>query len=77
MKAMKTVLTDAQLESLRKLNACLLANAIETFHQRLRNEGFASRNVRCLFPYLPPHGRLRRHHQGSRFGSSVGGPHLS
>jgi regulator of RNase E activity RraA len=50
---MKTVLTDGQLEALRKLNACLLANAIETFHQRLRNEGFVIGGVHCLFPSLP------------------------
>ena len=54
MKEHKTVLTDEQLEALRKLNACLLANAIETFRARLRNEGFADGSVRCLFPRLPP-----------------------
>ncbi len=51
---MKTVLTEDQLEALRKLNACLLANAIETFHKRLRNEGFVTGEVHCLFPSLPP-----------------------
>jgi len=51
---MTTVLTDEQLEGLRKLNACLLANAIETFHQRLRNEGFMIGGPHCLFPQLPP-----------------------
>ena len=47
-------LTLEQLESLRRLDACLLANAIETFHERLRNEGFMGHNVRCLFPQLQP-----------------------
>ena len=47
-------LTDAQLEALRRLDACTLANAIETFHQRLRNEGFVDHSVRSLFPELPP-----------------------
>jgi 4-hydroxy-4-methyl-2-oxoglutarate aldolase len=42
------------LEALRHLDACTLANAIETFHQRLRNEGFADQSIRCLFPHLPP-----------------------
>ena len=47
-------LTFEQLESLRRLDACTLANAIETFHERLRNEGFMGHNVRCLFPQLQP-----------------------
>jgi|SRR6185437_3326701 len=47
-------LTFEQLESLRRLDACLLANAIETFHERLRNEGFMGHKVRCLFPQLQP-----------------------
>ena len=54
MKPMKTALTEEQLESLRHLDACLLANAIETFHQRLRNEGFVAGGIHCLFPSLPP-----------------------
>jgi hypothetical protein len=40
---MSSPLTQEQLESLRRLDACTLANAIETFHQRLRNEGFVDR----------------------------------
>ncbi len=51
---MKTVLTPGQLDSLRRLDACTLANAIETFHERLRNEGFADNSVHCLFPHLKP-----------------------
>jgi len=47
-------LTFEQMESLRRLDACTLANAIETFHERLRNEGFMGHNVRCLFPQLQP-----------------------
>ncbi len=41
-------------ESLRRLDASLLANAIETFRERLRNEGFTDGSVRCLFPRLSP-----------------------
>jgi len=48
-----TPLTDEQIEALRRLDACTLANAIETFHQRLRNEGFVDHTVRSLFPDLP------------------------
>lgn len=51
---MDTPLTPEQLESLRKLDACTLANAIETFRRRLRNEGFTDTSVECLFPKLPP-----------------------
>jgi hypothetical protein len=47
-------LTDEQLEALRRLDACTLANAIETFRGRLRNEGFVDHTVRCLFPHLQP-----------------------
>ena len=51
---MDTPLTPEQLEALRKLDACTLANAIETFHGRLRNEGFTDTSLSCLFPKLPP-----------------------
>jgi regulator of RNase E activity RraA len=51
---MNTGLTPEQLEILRRLDACTLANAIETFQRRLRNEGFVNDSVRCLFPSLPP-----------------------
>lgn len=51
---MNTLLTSEQLEILRRLDACTLANAIETFRVRLRNEGFIDSSVRCLFPRLAP-----------------------
>jgi 4-hydroxy-4-methyl-2-oxoglutarate aldolase len=51
---MKTPLMPEQLESLRRLDACTLANAIETFQVRLRNEGFVDHTIRCLFPHLKP-----------------------
>ncbi len=51
---MNATLTREQLETLRRLDACTLANAIETFHERLRNEGFTDGTVRCLFPRLQP-----------------------
>ena len=38
---MNTPLTPEQLEALRRLDACTLANAIETFHERLRDEAEA------------------------------------
>jgi regulator of RNase E activity RraA len=51
---MNAMLTPGQLEILRRLDACTLANAIETFHARLRNEGFTDNSVHCQFPQLPP-----------------------
>ena len=51
---MNGILTAEQMLILRRLDACTLADAIETFHERLRNEGFADNSIRCLFPSLPP-----------------------
>lgn len=51
---MKAPLDDGVLQALRRLDACSLANAIETFQERLRNEGFVDHTVRSLFPELPP-----------------------
>lgn len=48
------MLTPEQFEILGRLDACTLANAIETFGARLRNEGFADNSVRCQFPERPP-----------------------
>jgi 4-hydroxy-4-methyl-2-oxoglutarate aldolase len=45
---------DELLHQLRRLDACTLANAIETFDSRLRNEGFVDHTVRSLFPELAP-----------------------
>jgi 4-hydroxy-4-methyl-2-oxoglutarate aldolase len=51
---MNTLLSPEELEALRRLDACTLANAIETVHERLRNEGFIDHTVHCLFPRLQP-----------------------
>ena len=51
---MTHVLGDAVLQALRSLDASTLANAIETFNERLRNEGFIDHTVRSLCPELPP-----------------------
>src|ERR1017187_4524901 len=42
------------LDNLSHLDACILADAIESFHARLRNEGFVDHTVRCLSPQLSP-----------------------
>ncbi len=51
---MTSPLAPGQIESLRRLDACTLANVIESFQSRLRNEGFADGSVRSVFPHLPP-----------------------
>jgi regulator of RNase E activity RraA len=51
---MNTTLTSEHLEALRRIDSCTLANAIETFHKRLRNEGFIDNSISCLFPKFPP-----------------------
>ena len=51
---MKAPLSSEQLEAIRRLDACTLANAIESFQRRLRNEGFADHSIHCLFPRLRP-----------------------
>ncbi len=40
------------VDALRRYDSPTLANAIETFEVRPRDEGFASMEVRCLFPEL-------------------------
>jgi 4-hydroxy-4-methyl-2-oxoglutarate aldolase len=43
-----------QQDALRRLDTCSVANAIDTFYLRLRNEGFTDSSIRCLFPSLAP-----------------------
>lgn len=38
------------LKALQALDTCTVANAIETFEVRLRNEGYADASIRCLTP---------------------------
>ena len=42
------------LEALRALDTCDVANAIESFDVRLRNEGYTDPNLHCRLPHLPP-----------------------
>jgi 4-hydroxy-4-methyl-2-oxoglutarate aldolase len=43
-----------QIGALRGLDTCAVADAIEQFDLRLRNEGFADAHIRCMFERLPP-----------------------
>lgn len=47
-----TPLSSTELHALRLLDSCVVANAIETFGERLRNEGFADHSIHCAFPQL-------------------------
>lgn len=51
---MKPTLSSEQLAALGQIDASTLANAIEKFHVRLRNEGFVDNSVHCLLPHLKP-----------------------
>lgn len=47
-------LAAGQVEVLRAIDTCTLANAIEMTGVRLRNEGYTDATVRCMFPEMPP-----------------------
>ena len=48
------VLTEEELDALRQLDTCMVANAVETFNLRLRNTGFTHGEIHCMFPDAPP-----------------------
>lgn len=45
---MKPYLSAETLQALQALDTCTVANAIETFDVRLRNEGYADSSIRCM-----------------------------
>jgi len=47
-------LAPAQLDQLRQLDSCTVANAVETFDVRLRNKGFTDSSIHCIFEDFPP-----------------------
>jgi regulator of RNase E activity RraA len=49
-----TWLTDEELDDLRQIDTCMVANAVETFNVRLRNTGFTDASIRCMFEDAPP-----------------------
>ena len=49
----KSHLEPLVLEKLQSLDTCSVANAIESFHVRLRNSGFTDSAIHCIFPELP------------------------
>ena len=47
------VLNDDEFRSLKAIDSCSVANAIERFHIQLRNEGYTEDGLTCRFPELP------------------------
>jgi len=43
-----------EIEAIRRWSTCAVANAIELFNVRPRNEGFMLSEIKCLFPDLGP-----------------------
>jgi 4-hydroxy-4-methyl-2-oxoglutarate aldolase len=52
--AVRSLLTEADLDALRQFDTCMISNAIETFDARLRNTGFADSGICCIFKDDPP-----------------------
>lgn len=52
--ATESLLTEEELDALRRFDSCMISNAIETFDARLRNTGFADASIRCIFKDAPP-----------------------
>jgi len=46
-------ISKATFDALKSLSTCTVANAIESFGARLRNEGYTNSALRCRFPKLP------------------------
>lgn len=51
---MSFALTPEQLDALKRCDTCSVANAIETFQVRLRNEGFTNGSLRCVARHAEP-----------------------
>lgn len=50
----KPAIPEAALKALAAFDTCAVANAIESFDVRLRNEGYTSDGLKCHAPDLPP-----------------------
>lgn len=51
---LESLVREDVLTSLRRLDTCVVSNAIETFEVRLRNTGFTDASIRCIFEDFPP-----------------------
>lgn len=51
---MNKILNDEQIEALRKFDSPTTINAVEKLCSRPPTEGYASRELRCIYPEIPP-----------------------
>ena len=51
---MRKILSQFELDALKKFDAPTISNAIESFKVRPQSEGFMSSQVKCMFPDMPP-----------------------
>ena len=51
---MAVKLTHDQLDALKRIDSPTIANAVETFEQRLRVDGYVGMDIKCIFGNLPP-----------------------
>lgn len=51
---MDAILNAEELKLLRGVTTCQVADAIDSFNVRLRNQGYMGPSVSCIFPKLPP-----------------------
>jgi len=52
--SIQSVLNEEEFRELAALDSCSVANAIERFQHRLRNEGYTEGGLTCRFPQMPP-----------------------
>lgn len=52
--SLQRVLNEDEFRSLKALDSCAVANAIERFHIQLRNEGHTVDELTCRFPEMQP-----------------------
>ena len=50
--AVAPLLTEGELDALRQIDTCMVANAVETFNVRLRNTGFRTPAFGACFRML-------------------------
>jgi 4-hydroxy-4-methyl-2-oxoglutarate aldolase len=48
------LLTEEELDALRRFDTCMIANAVEGFNVRLHNTGFTNGGIQCMLHDAPP-----------------------
>ncbi len=52
--AIKSLLTEKDLDALRQFDTCMVSNAIDSSNVRMHNTGFADGSIQCMFLDAPP-----------------------